>query len=384
MIKAYNETGVANLDKQSVLTEWRDNKMLTNEQLNEATKLFPVPFYQPNISIKIGLFIFTIVVILAGFGFLSIFVFDNFISDTKVYSYFCLGYGITLFFLAELFIKKNKLYRSGTDNALLYATFAFLLAFFLSITEFDWQAWTYCLVLSVALLPVIARYGDPLLSIFAYVNFIVACFLLTTKTELGKAIVPFVIMAVSALVYYLANQWRNRKNTSYYTDCQEVISTFALLTLYLGGNYAVVREGNAILYDLPESKQIDLAALFYIFTALVPALLIAYGIMKRERKAVIIGLVTTTISVITFLHYFSTWPGEFESTAIGAATIITAVLIIRYLKTSRSGITSKPDNSQNPQNLEALLISQIVPENSGQADNISGGDFGGGGAGSAY
>jgi hypothetical protein len=384
MIKAYNETGVNNLEKQSVLAEWKDNKMLTSEQLNEATKLFPVPFYQPNIFIKIGLFIFTIVVILAGFGFLSIFVFDDFMSDTKAYSYFCLAYGITLFFLAELFIKKNKLYRSGADNALLYATFAFLLAFFLSITGFDWQAWTYCLVLAVALLPVIARYGDPLLSIFAYVNLIVACFLLTTKSEFGKAIVPFVTMAASALIYYLVSQWRNRNDTAYYTDCQEIISTFALLILYLGGNYAVVREGNAILYDLPESKQVDLAALFYAFTALVPVLFIAYGIMKRERKAVIIGIVAATISVITFLHYFSTWAGEWESTVIGAVTVITVVLVIRYLKNSRSGITSEPDNSQNPRNLEALLISQIVPESTGQADSISGGDFGGSGAGSEY
>jgi hypothetical protein len=90
------------------------------------------------------------------------------------------------------------------------------------------------------------------------------------------------------------------------------------------------------------------------------------------------------ISVLTFLHYFSTLSGKWGSTTIGAVTVISVVLIIRYLKTSRFGVTSEPDNSQSPRNFEALLISQIVPNNTKQADSISGGNFGGGGAGSGY
>ena len=72
MKKAYNETWVENIENQDIVREWYEEKVLSQEQYTEARKLFPVEFYQPNIFIEFGLFIFTNLAISATFGFLGI------------------------------------------------------------------------------------------------------------------------------------------------------------------------------------------------------------------------------------------------------------------------------------------------------------------------
>ncbi len=386
MIKAYNEIWVDNLRKQGIVNTWQKQQKLSQEESRLAFSLYPAPFYQPNFFVKIGLFIFSIVAISGTWGFLYIFMLEPSTASNVAFGSACLIYAVLLLFLLEVAIKKNNYYRSGTDNALLYAALSFVFVAIFVFTDFYLPNWIYCCLAILLFIPALIRYGDPIIGIAIFVNVIAVWYIWMTKVEFGKTILPFVIMAVSALIYYATSYWKANTKTSYYVDAQEVISSLALITFYLGGNYAVVREGNAMLHDLQTSVQINLAFLFYFFTVAIPVVFIVFGLKHQERKFFIIGLVSAVISVLTFLNYFSTIPGEWESTIGGILLVSLSIIMIKLLKEPKNNVTSEADDNENPSNFEALLISQIAqPNNQNQEGlNFGDGDFGGGGSGSEY
>ncbi len=391
MKKAYNETWVENIDNQAIIKNWLEQKLLSDEQFEAAKKAFPIGFHQSNIFVKIGLFLFTNIAGSASFGFLSLFL-VGFLSESTVgLGIISLIYAGILFYFLEFFIKKNNFYRSGADNALLYAMLGAAFAFFLAISEINLPAWVYCAIGLVILLPALLRYADPLVAIGTYLTWIALWFIVVTKFPIGKLIIPFVVMLVSAASYFFIQFWKKKENTRYYTDCQDIIEILALATFYLGGNYLVVREGNAMLNSLSDSTQIAFAPLFYFFTAIIPIFYIVRGLQKHDRKLLIVGILAIAFSIFTYRTYFSVLPLEWALTIGGILLILLTILAIRALKTpngrrSAFGLTYDPSGSNRFQNLEAFIVNQAIPQAPNQGDNMQFGEgsFGGGGAGSGY
>lgn len=384
MKKAYNETWVENIGNQAIIKNWDEQKLLGNEQFEAALTAFPVGFHRSNIFVKIGLFLFTNIVGSASFGFLSLFL-AGLITESLGLGIISLIYAGILFYFLEFFIKKNNLYRSGADNALLYAMLGAVYMFFLSVTNFDLPAWVYCLIGLVVLLPALLRYADPLVAIGTYLTWIALWFIIVTKFPIGKLIIPFVIMLVSAASYFFIQVWRKKENSLYYTDCQDIIEILTLVTFYLGGNYLVVREGNAMLNGLLDSIQISFASLFYLFTAAIPVFYIVRGLQKHDRKLLIVGILAFTFSIITYRQYFSVLSIEWALTVGGAILVLLTILVIRALKTPKFSLTYEPSGSNKFQNLEAFIVNQAIHQPS-QPDNMQFGEgnFGGGGSGSGY
>lgn len=382
MKKAYNETWIENIENQSIAKVWHKQKMLTDEQLDAAKKAFPVGFHQANIFVKIGLFLFTNIVASASLGFISLFLFGLFTDSPQGFSIISLIYAGVFLYALEYFIKKNNFYRSGTDNALLYATLGSIFTCFISITNYDFPAWSYCIFGLIILVPALLRYADPLVAVGVYLTWIALCFLIVTIFPIGKLIIPFVIMLVSAASYILIQFWRNKETTNYYADCQNIIEILALITFYLGGNYLVVREGNAMLNDLSESIQISFASLFYFFTTIIPVFFIVRGLQKHDRKLLIVGLLAMAFSIFTYRQYFSVLPLEWALTIGGIILSLLSIWVIKAFKTNKLGLTSEPQSSNQFQNLEAFIINQAIQQPISQSDNMKfgEGDFGGGGA----
>ena len=210
MKKAYNETWVENIGNQAIIKNWHEQKLLNDEQYDDALKAFPVGFHRSNIFVKIGLFLFTNIVGSASFGFLSLFL-AGLLSESIGLGIVSLIYAGILFFFLEFFIKKNNFYRSGADNALLYAMLGALYMFFLSVTNFDLPIWAYCIIALAVLLPALLRYADPLVAIGIYLTWIALWFIVITKFPIGKLIIPFVIMLVSAAIYFFIQLWKKEK-----------------------------------------------------------------------------------------------------------------------------------------------------------------------------
>jgi hypothetical protein len=382
--KAYNETWIENIHNQSVIENWHFRGLMDKIQMEAAKNEFPVGFKQKNIFVTIGLFIFANIIIFAVVGFISIF-FASVFNESYSFGVLGLIYGIILLVFSENFIKKNNFYRSGIDNALIYNAIAAFFVFVLAITDFKLPFWVYTLALSIILFVALLKYADLLVTVCFYAACLVLLFNILGKYEIGKMLLPFVMMISSASFYFYVKNLQKKAINHYYSDALAILETLALATFYLGGNYFIVREGNAVLNNLPDSIQIPFFPIFYFFTIGIPLFYIFWALKKHDRKMLIVGLLAFAFSIFTYKIYFSVLPLEWALTIGGLVLSLGSVLVIRQLNETKLGLNYKADGENKYQNFEAIIVNKAMPTaNTPDGTKFGGGDFGGGGAGESY
>ena len=370
MKKAYNKTWVENLYVQRQAAVWKSKNLLTGQQEEEVKAQFAEKFYRPGIFIKIGLFLFGVVACSFFVGFLSLFTFDT-RSETgfSTLSLICCACFV---FTLEYLIKTKNLFHSGVDNALLYAAImAAMVPVFLLFEHAP--VWAYCLIALAIIVPATLRYADLLgvVAIFGLVFTIMAELMM--KFPLGKALLPFALARKSEEVYY--------------RECRQIFEVLALITFYLGGNYLVVRELNALISDLNVSvaPQIAFAPLFYFFTFIIPVSYVFFGLKKADRILFVLGLIAFAFSVYTYKHYFGILTASQGLVLAGVLMILLAIALIKYFHTTKHGISDEQNRKNSLENLQAVIAAQqlgVTPADQGL--EFGGGTFGGGGAGEAY
>ncbi|AFK04619.1 hypothetical protein Emtol_3491 [Emticicia oligotrophica DSM 17448] len=384
-MKAYNETWVDNISYRKTVDDWYSRNLISSIQHQKAYDTLPIGFHQSNVFIKIGLFLFTCIVASAALGFISLFLLEILSDTTFSYSVISLLYAFVFLFFLEYFIKKNSFYRSGVDNALLYATICAFFVAIIGFLEINIPIWSYCLIAVIILLPALIRYADPLVALGLYLSLIGLCFFSITQYNLGKTIIPFVIILVSGALYLTNDFWAKKVQNYYYQDCQTIIEVLTLITFYLGGNYFIVREGNAFLNDLDVSVQITFAPLFCIFSTIIPILYIIWGLFKHNRSMLVVGMAALGFAIFTFRFYNSFIPIQWALCIGGSLLICLCIIAIRSLKAAKFGITSEAIGVNELKNLEAFIVNQALQQPT-QPNKVQfgKGDFGGGGSGSNY
>ncbi len=382
--KAYNTEWIENLHNQSVIKNWHFKKYISESQFNLAKAEFSIGFKHSNIFVTIGLFIFTNIIMFSAGGLVSLFLMEILKSRFGV-SVLLIIYAIILYIILHNLIEKNKFYRSGVDNALIYAIVSLVFGSLFPIFDWNLPVWFFCIVLIFILSIALIKYADYLITVCLYGTWIVFWFNILSKIEVGKLLLPFVIMAISAISYFAIKYWRKIEKTNYYKDPMAILEILSLATFYLGGNYFIVREGNAELNHLSQSIQIVFAPLFYFFTIGIPLCYTFWALKKHDRKMLIVGLLAIAFSIFTYKNYFSIMPIEWALTLGGLALIIGAILAIRYFKETKLRLTYQPDSENKFQNMETLVVNQIIPTaTEPEGTKFGGGDFGGAGAGGEY
>ena len=381
----YNKLFVKNLQVQEGAEMLRSEGLLNDEQLKTSQYEFPSHFYNANIFVKIGLFLFTILVLIFVQGLFFLLVAETlFRSTDHIWGSFQLIISVITFFMIEnaVFFQNKKFYRSGTDNALIYAACLSLICSLVMIFKLSNDGLVAvsiaCAVTGIAA----RRYGDIFLSIVTCVLLNVLLFLVLTKFPFGKAILPFATMFYWGVLGYFARNLKQNDGYYYWHDAADTIETVALLGFYASGNYWVVRECSASLEHQYPSVQVPFAALFYLFMVMIPCIYFYAAHRFRERKFLIMSLLCIVFSIITYRHYHSIAPLEIALTISGALLIGLSIFLIQKLKTPQYGFSDEPSAVKNSL-LETLITSQILkshdaPENLGV--QFGGGDTGGGGA----
>jgi hypothetical protein len=378
---------------QAQATRWHRRGLLTAGQLAAAQARFPLDFYRPHLFLRIGLFLFTTLGALAGLGFVGM-MFQFHFLGTLIVS-LVLG-GVVL----EMAIRGKRLYHSGADNALLYLELLGLVVLvFYGLFEAQsgynspdptpgTALLTLALLLTLAvLLLATLRYADRLVAAAAYLNALLLLGNVLLMLPLGTLLLPFALGAASAGAYVWFSRQLQQPGRLYYHRCLRLLRGLTLGTAYLAVNYWAVREGNAQL--LPgyhyQSPQIPLAPLFYLLTAGIPVFYLTQGLRRPDRTWLWLGLLTAAFSIFTLRYYRSLLPAETAATLAGAFLTALAVWATRYLHPSRHGLTSAPDDAEDPQlNLESLVVAQTAPSAPaavpGGGLQFGGGHSGGGGA----
>ena len=390
-MKAYNSLWSENDFIQKTAQKWLKQGFLSKEQSSEIEKSYPHDYYDPNIFLKIGLFVFTILAASVSVSLMSVFFISTY--ETNVNAAFVIQsliIGGVFFLLLENLIKGRKLYHSGVDNALIYmALGAFCTAIYFLFENLNPPTWLFLMLFLPLFIATTIRYAESVACTLTYFLILGIFVTIALESFWGKTLLPFIMMIVSAGMYFAVKKLSTRKDYLYYETCLTILKTLSLITFYLGGNYLIVREGNVLINNLSLSisPQVAFASIFYFFTTVIPMAYIFFGLRNRDRLMLISGLITLGFSIFTYRFYFAILPIEIALTVGGILLIALAGGLIHYLKTTKNGFTYQPDDEFEGFNLEALLMSQLVQSKipqQGDTFRFGGGDSGGGGAGGNY
>ncbi len=382
-IKLYDETAIRNLQINHKATELFDEGHLTPPQYEQVKTAFPVIINQPNLFIRLGLFLFTYLCLSFSIGLIA-FLLSGGNFGEKGWGVLILILGIILTFLNEKFITERHWYRQGSDNALCYGAITCFVCG-LALIGLDGFS-TICLLSFVFISLSALRYGDPLLAFGAFYALLYTFIALIMENHLPLMTLPVIGSVLSLLVYYLSKTALKNDVLFYWEDCLRVLKITSLAALYCSINYYVVDKILLNNYETSISRPYNM--LFAALTALLPLVYLIMGIKNKDRILWILGSLGIVASVMTYRYYFAIMPIEWALTLAGIVVLTLAVYLINYLKTPQNGFVYLAKNNKN-NFIESLVMNQLLQQaaHTTQTDGdikYGGGDFDGGGAGSEY
>lgn len=277
---AYNPIWLNNLLFRRKAFEAFNKSCIIREELDAINNKYGEHFYSPNLFIRIGLLLLTLVIMLFSFGLFALITLNVF---DKIIGGLCVFFGMLCYAALEFIVRSKNHLCSGVDDALIWGS-AF--AFFCGISLLmEPDNLSYCLIAFVISLIYTVRFGDAAMSAVCYVSLLGVVFFSCIQIgSAAKAIVPFLLMTLAAIVYLLVKRKMGYPVNLLYYKCLEVVLIVALLSFYLAGNYFVVRELSNEMFDmnLAKNETIPLGWLFWIFTIAMPVVYIFRGIQKKR------------------------------------------------------------------------------------------------------
>ncbi|MCK8493107.1 hypothetical protein M0L20_14655 [Spirosoma sp. RP8] len=395
-MKAYNEQWIYNRAIVAQAERWYRKRFLSDAQINTIRQTYPVDFRQTNGFIEIGLFLFTTVAILGSY-LLPSSAFSTLLNNRTTYGLFNIGFGVVVGLVGHQLINKRLLYRNGVDNAFVVTLAGFLSFGFNQLLPTGLSTSTHCLLTLPLLIAILWYYGDTLIAFFTLATFYAFVFDSILSFSWGRSAFPFVMMAVSAILYILSRnpKWlwsQSLVQEAYYNDPQNLFQWITLTVLAASSNYFVVREVNwLLLKPRPEhTPELSLSVLFWLLTFAIPVIYLWQGLLKKDRMLIILGILGLIASIMTFHYYMTLVPLNVALTIGGLTLIGLAVVNIRYLRTPKNGFTDAPDDDSpdeffiNAEALGAIQASAGVHHDGKNDVRFGGGSFGGAGSDGKY
>jgi hypothetical protein len=370
-----NEEAVRALKKQ----------FISNEEYAGITNAYEAHLYSPNVFIRIGLFVLTVVIVFMSFGLMFLFTGDALNNETALFVMTFI-FSALIYAALEWMIQSKRHYRSGVDDALLWLALVYIVSDISMYSNLT-SLWTSVLIFILSLAATI-RFANSVISAVMFGSFISIIFFgITPMGTIAKAILPFVVMVIAFGIYVLVLNVKHKTSLRHYKFCFIMLEVLSLITTYVSVNYLVVRELSVMMFDLrlPQNASITGGWFFWICTFLFPVLYIARGLQKKDRVILRTGLVLIAATVFTYKYYYTVAPVEQVMTAGGILLIIVAYVVIRYLQTARKGITDRPaeyETLEGKLQVESLVIAESFSESPAPDEGFrfGGGSTGGGGA----
>jgi len=380
----YNKSALDGIIIVEKARKWKKEILIDDAILSEIEGKYGHKLFMPNIFVRAGLFLLTILIASSSFGLISLFTgFDSGIEiKTILFAILCV-------FVLNQIIKSRNIYKAGIDDALLYIGLSYILGAQFILLEpimvsFYDNMWLIALLFLPFLIAASILYLDVLITLIALGCLIFIFFSLILKTgNNGKSLLPFLTALLSGGICFAATKLSKREPLRFWAGNFLVlrIASWALIALSL--NYFVVRELSIALLgnNLAEGENIPFAFFFYVTTALAPIIFLYLGWKNKDRWLFWLGMSFVIISSLTFKYYFSFGPIEFPLMISGVLAILIAMICLKFEKKMK-----RPnETSEFKEQSEALLTAEVFGQKSTQEGfKYGGGDFGGGGAGGNF
>ncbi|MBC7774288.1 MAG: hypothetical protein H7246_02535 [Phycisphaerae bacterium] len=383
---AYNSNWLDALLTKDTAQKWHKKGLLSDEKWQAIEAAYTSNFYSPNIFVRIGLAIFTLILLMAAGGLVAVFFEPNSEMGLSIFSLF---WGVICVLVLELrVIQPGRHYGSGIDDMFLYVAIGAFLTGLCSPLDYTTPTLVYYCIAWPFLVAGSIRYIDRLLAVAAFVCSM-GIVLLAVKEipRLALYLLPFAGMLFSAAVYIFSKQGQARYGWRHWNGILMVAELLALVTFYASGNYWVVQQAGADFFQL---ETVPMAWFFWAFTFIVPFLYIFAGLRRKDRHLLDIGLGCVAAAVFSFRYYYHVLPLTWATVICGAVLFVTAYFSIRYLHQNEGGAYSYEEDSETTllQEIEQQLIEQTIVNQPGptpeKTESFGGGQFGGGGAGDSF
>ena len=380
---AYQSTNIHDILMQEQAEIAVNQNCIEQSEFDNILKTYPSDFYSPNLFIRIGLFMLTLVIASFSFGLLLLLfrdAGDNSISGIAIF------FGLVSYAILEYMVQSKNHFQSGVDDALMWVSAGCIFGGIISLSN-PGDVGNWFLLFIIALYCSI-RFADRLMNIGAFMALLGVFFF--TAIKLGptvKAFLPFINMAISALIYWLTKRFKDNVGNHLYQHCLQFVSVAALFCFYAGGNYFVVRELNNELFNLhlAANESIQFGWLFWLFTFIIPIVYTSGGIIKKDIVLIRVGLVLCVAIVFTVRYYYTLLPVETWMVFGGIMLTMVTYVLSRYLKTPKHGFSNIHLVSAGKKatlQIESLVVAETFSTPTIATDsgtNFGGGSFGGGG-----
>lgn len=391
----YDKALLDNVYIDEEANQLKKSGFISREQYQLISHQLPRLKSQNNIFIRIGFFILGCMLYSSICGMLSLFgvaIIEN------AYLFFVYLFAIIGFSAKEFMSREMKYFGFGLDDAfILGAILALQIAVGLTFQQ-NYDPNYLLIIIVTAIVSSIAylRYLNLPLAFLACLGITGSVAYLTFDyLIIGKVILPFVMLLLSGIGYFISKNKLQNLTVPYYSDGLKLTKDFCLILFYLAGNYYVVRELNFSLseaYYNGVSPEIPFALFFWVFTFSVPALYLFFALKNKDRRMLWIGFLALSFSFFTFRMYHHVLPPEVALTIGGLVIFAFTYFSIKKTKYNETGITFKEDRFANPNtfaNLQVLVVASqfgIKPEVKIEESpmKFGGGGFSGGGSGGEF
>jgi len=380
---AYNNKWLNNLLIRKEADKAYQSACISKEEKEQVYTAYPSGLYTPNLFVRLGLFILTIIIALFTLGLFFLFFISAREEQVGGMIFF---FGLILYAALEFMVNKNH-YNSGVDDALLLTCPIGIICGLNILSTISWLA--NAIFIFILALYLFLRFTNRIMAAVTGLAFIAIVFLSFIKLgETAKALAPFAVMITAAFIFLFVQRLIKKEKSKQYRDGLLMVSITALVCFYAAGNYYVVRETSIALFNLnlQEGESMPVAWLFWIFTVTIPILYIVRGIQKKDVVFLRIGLLLIAAMVFTVRYYYHVMPIESAAVIAGILFIVLAYALIKYLEEPRHGFTYKKEDDaffMDKVQIESLLIAQAFTGTATPTDSgtqFGGGTGGGGGA----
>lgn len=385
----YNRKSLDNLAVNEEAAVALHYNLISQGEVEDIAKAYPVNLYSPNFFIRIGLFLLTALIILMVFGLFCLMLLS---SSEQSFGILTLIVSLLTYGGLEMLIRERNHYRSGIDDAMIWSSMAFLVATVNLLSDSVSMLGQSGLVFILSMYYLL-RFGNLLMGGLAFIAFLGIVFYgLIPLGNIAKTVMPFLLMVLSLVVYWLMKKYKNKDRLRHYKACCTFIEILALVVLYVAGNYFVVREVSNSMFDLrlKEGESIPGGWIFWILTFLIPAVYIFRSIQKRDVILLRTGLLLVAAIVFTVRYYYHFTPLELAMIIGGIIMIGVAYGVTKYLTPPKHGFTHAEPNDPALDGLlqvESLVVIETFGDTTAGDEkqfDFGGGSGGGAGAGGQY
>lgn len=382
---AWPTTTLDNFDIQNEAAKAHRQGCISPETLEAIRAAHPAKIYTPNPITRVGLFILTTIVVCFSAGFLLLLTITS-DSESAIRGMLILSALLCIGAL-EFAISQKGSYRSGINESLLWSALGLFCTGIFFESHNTTETTITMVVFGLTVLGTL-RYADMVSSAVAYLSFLLLVFWQAMRIPHSTPVLPFLLMALSLAVYLMTTRLEKRTAFRHYADCLTLLRILSLITLYMAGNYFVVREvtNTMFMLELLPGQGIPGGWLFWILTVIIPPLYIFLGVRKKDAVLLRTGILLIAMIVFTVRYYHSVMPLETAMVIGGLVLAGGAWALIRYLHTPKNGFTYAPSDEPGMADrlkVESLIIAQTFSPGARPTDNVTnfgGGSGGGGGA----